>query len=154
MTRNRSATGPLAVTATLAALYVGLPLPGVAATPPDGDVTRTDIARGDTLAPVSINTDGDSTFLVQGLRLGPSASSGWHTHPGPEYSVITVGTVVLQTAAECVPANYGAGQAVFIPAGVPHLVANDAGQDAHVVVTYTLPVNAPVRGDSPDVCAK
>jgi quercetin dioxygenase-like cupin family protein len=131
--------------ATLAALYVGLPLAGVAATPPDGDVTRTDIARGDILAPVSINTDGDSTFLVQGLRLGPSASSGWHTHPG---------TVVLQTAAECVPASYGAGQAVFIPAGVPHLVANEAGQDAHVVVTYTLPVNAPVRGDSPDVCAK
>jgi quercetin dioxygenase-like cupin family protein len=154
VTRNRSATGPLAVTATLAALYVGPPLPEVGATPPDGDITRTDIARGDTLAPVSINTDGNATLLVQGLRLGPSASSGWHTHPGPEVSVITIGTVVLQTAAECVPVNYGAGQAVFIPAGVPHLVANEAGQDAHVVVTYTLPVNAPVRGDSPDVCAK
>jgi quercetin dioxygenase-like cupin family protein len=151
---NRSAYGPLVVTATLAGLNVGLPLPGVSATPPDGDITRTDIARGDTLAPVSINTDGNATLLVQGLRLGPSASSGWHTHPGPEVSVITIGTVVLQTAAECVPVNYGAGQAVFIPAGVPHLVANEAGQDAHVVVTYTLPVNAPVRGDSPDVCAK
>jgi len=152
--RNRSATGPLVVTATLAGLYVGLPLPGVGATPPDGDITRTDIARGDTLAPVSINTDGDATLLVQGLRLGPSANSGWHTHPGPEYSVITIGTVVLQTAAECVPVNYRSGQVVFIPAGIPHLVANEAGQDAHVVVTYTLPVNAPVRGDSPDVCAK
>jgi hypothetical protein len=43
---------------------------------------------------------------------------------------------------------------VFIPAGVPHLVGNEARQDAHVVVTYTLPVNAPMRGDSPDVCAK
>jgi len=149
--RMRAANGPLVVTATLAALYGGLPLPGVGATPPDGDITRTDIARGDTLAPVSINTDGNATLLVQGLRLGPSASSGWHTHPGPEVSVITIGTVVLQTAAECVPVNYGAGQAVFIPAGVPHLVANKA---AHVVVTYTLPVNAPVRGDSPDVCAK
>jgi len=152
--RNRLATGPLVVTATLAALYVGLPLPGVGATPPDGDITRTDIARGDTLAPVSINTDGDATLLVQGLRLGPSANSGWHTHPGPEYSVITIGAVVLQTAAECVPINYGAGQALFIPAGVPHRVVNDVGQDAQAVVTYTLPVNAPVRGDSPDVCAK
>jgi len=152
--RNRSATGPLVVTATLAALCVGLPLPAVGATPPNGDITRTDIARGDTLAPVSINTDGDATLLVQGLRLGPGASSGWHTHPGPEVSVITIGTVVLQTAAECVPVNYGAGQAVFIPAGVPHLVANEVGQDAHAVVTFTLPVNVPVRGDSPDVCAK
>jgi quercetin dioxygenase-like cupin family protein len=150
----RAATGPLALTVTLAVLCVGLPPPGVGATPPDGDITRTDIARGDTIAPVLINTDGDATLLVQGLRLGPSANSGWHTHPGPEYSVITIGSVVLQTAAECVPVNYGAGQAVFIPAGIPHLVANEAGQDAHVVVTYTLPVNAPVRGDSPDVCAK
>jgi quercetin dioxygenase-like cupin family protein len=152
--RNRAANGPLVVTATLAALYGGLPLQEVGATPPDGDITRTDIARGDTLAPVSINTDGNATLLVQGLRLGPSASSGWHTHSGPEVSVITIDTVVLQTAAECAPVNYGAGQAVFIPAGVPDLVANEAGQDAHVVVTYTLPVNAPVRGDSPDVCAK
>ena len=64
-----------------------------------------------------VGTDGDATLLVQGLRLGPGASSGWHTHPGPEVSVITIGTVVLQTAAECVPVNYGAGQAVFIPAG-------------------------------------
>jgi len=150
----RAVTGPLVVTATLAALTVGLPLPGVGATPPDGDITRTEIARGDTLTPVSINTDGDATLLVQGLRLGPGANSGWHTHPGPEYSVITVGTVVLQTAAECVPVHYGPGQAVFIPAGVPHLVANEVGQDAQVVITYTLPVNAPVRGDSPDVCAK
>jgi len=152
--RNRATIGPLVVTASLAALCVGLPLPGVGATPPDGDITRTDIARGDTLAPVSITTDGDATLLVQGLRLGPSANSGWLTHPGPEVSVISIGAVVLQTAAECGPVNYGAGQAVFIPAGLPHLVANEAGQDAQVVVTYTLPVNAPARGDSPDVCAK
>lgn len=151
---NRSATGLLVATATLVALYFGLPLPGVGATPADGDITRTDIAQGDTLAPVSINTDGAATLLVQGLRVGPSANSGWHTHPGPEHSVITVGTVVLQTGAECVPVNYVAGQAVFIPAGVPHLVANDTGQDVQVVVTYTLPANAPVRGDSPDVCGK
>lgn len=151
---NRVAAGPLFATAILAVLYVGLPLPGAGATPPDGDITRTDIARGDTVVPVSINTDGNATLVVQGLRLGPSASSGWHTHPGPEYSVITVGNVVVETATECVPVNYGAGQAVFIPAGVPHLVANEVGRDAEVVLTYTLPVNAPVRGDSPDVCAR
>ena len=69
-------------------------------------------------------------------------------------SSITIGAVVLQTAAECGPVNYGVGQAVFIPAGLPHLVVNEAGQDAHVGVTYTLPVNEPVRADSPDVCAK
>jgi hypothetical protein len=37
---------------------------------------------------------------------------------------------------------------------VAHVVANRSGQDAEAVVTYTIPVDAPVRGDSPDVCAR
>jgi hypothetical protein len=36
---------------------------------------------------------------------------------------------------------------------LPHRVANELGSDAQVVLTYTLPVDAPVRGDAPDVCA-
>lgn len=124
------------------------------ATPAEGDVVRTDLAKGTTDAPVSIVTDGaPSTLMVQRLTLKPHASSGWHTHPGTEYSVINAGEVVLQTATDCAMNRYGAGQAVFIPAGVPHRVANDAAADADVVVTYTLPVDVPLRGDAPDVCA-
>ena len=46
--------------------------------------------------------------------------------PGPEYSVITGGAVALADGArDCAVVSYAAGQAVFIPAGVPHRVAND-----------------------------
>lgn len=125
------------------------------ATPAEGDVVRTDLAKGSTDAPVSIVTNGaPSTLIVQGLTLKPHAGSGWHSHPGTEFSVINAGEVVLQTGTDCAANRYGPGQAVFIPAGVPHQVANEAGQDADVVVTYTVPVDAPLRGDSPDVCAK
>ncbi|MET0703362.1 MAG: cupin domain-containing protein [Mycobacterium sp.] len=125
------------------------------ATPADGDVVRTDVAKGVTDAPVAINTGGEETaFYVQNLLLRPTASSGWHTHPGPEFSVVTTGTVELQTGADCALTRYGQGQAVFIPAGVPHRVANSSAGDAEVVVTYTVPVDAAVRGDSPDVCEK
>ena len=123
------------------------------ATPPEGDTVRVDLANGTSEGPVTIDTSGPSTLVVQELTIGPGAGSGWHTHPGPEYSVINDGAVQLQTAIACSPVNYAAGQAVFIPAGVPHRVANESADDARVVVTYTLPLDSAVRGDSPDVCA-
>ena len=139
--------------ASVLALCVALPAASAGATPPDGDVVRTDLAKGDTATPVSITTDGPATQVVQSLAMAPGASSGWHTHPGTELSVITGGSVALQIAGTGVPATYGAGQAVAIPAGVPHRVANESGSRAEVVVTYTLPVGVPVREDAPDVCA-
>jgi len=140
--------------AGIAVALCAMPAATAVATPPDGDATRTDIAKGSTETPVSITTDGPTTLIVQNLVLQPGASSGWHTHPGSELSVITGGTVALQTATACGPATYGAGQAVFIPAGVPHRVVNESASEAQVVLTYTLPVDAQVRGDAPDVCAK
>jgi quercetin dioxygenase-like cupin family protein len=133
-------------------LCAATPAATAAATPADGDAVRTDIATGTTETPVSITTDGPTTLIVQSLVMQPGASSGWHTHPGSELSVITGGSVALQTATACGPVSYGAGQAVFIPAGVPHRVVNPSGSEAQVVLTYTLPVDAPVRGDAADVC--
>lgn len=135
-----------------AAVFTG----SAGATPADGEVTRTDLAKGVTDAPVSIVTQPgqQSTLIVQNLVMAPGAHSGWHTHDGPEFSVITGGAVALQQGTDCAVVHYGQGQAVFIPAGVPHRVHNDAAADATVVANYTLPVGAPPRGDSPDVCAK
>jgi quercetin dioxygenase-like cupin family protein len=126
------------------------------ATPPEGDVVRTDLAQGSTDAPISIVTEAGrpTTVLVQSLVLKPEANSGWHTHPGPEYSVVTGGVVSLQTGPSCGITDYATGEAVFIPAGVPHRVDNDGTVDASVVVNYTLPSGAPAREDSPDVCQK
>jgi quercetin dioxygenase-like cupin family protein len=143
----------LTVVGFAVALCAAMPAMTAGATPPDGDAARTDIAKGTTETPVSITTDGPTTLIVQSLVLQPGASSGWHTHPGTELSVITGGSVALQTATACGPVTYGAGQAVSIPAGVPHRVVNESGSDAQVVLTYTIPVDAPVRGDAPDMCA-
>ncbi|MGP4056023.1 cupin domain-containing protein [Mycobacterium sp. 4D054] len=111
-----------------AALIAAILAPASAgATPPDGDIERTDLAQGTTGAPVVIISVGQPTTLyVQDLVLHSPASSGWHTHPGPEHTVINEGTVYVQSAPDCIPVAYPAGQAVFIPAGVPHVVRNDA----------------------------
>lgn len=136
------------------ALCLG-PAGAAGATPGEGDVVRTDVAKGDTTAPIAIVTDGaPTTVLVQNLLLRPGAHSGWHTHAGPETSVITAGAVELQTAVACAPSTYAVGQVVYIPAGLPHRVDNHGPVDANVVVNYTLPAGTPARIDAVDVCAK
>src|SRR5262245_7396466 len=138
---------------TAAVIVTACTLPGsAAATPADGDIQRKDLAKGTTDSPISIETDGETTFYVQSLAIESGASSGWHTHPGPEESVITKGTVFVQTAANCEPVAYSAGQTVFFPAGVPHFVANRGPGDAEVIVTYHLPADRAVRDDAPAAC--
>ena len=123
------------------------------ATPAEGDVVRTDLAKGTTDAPVSIVTDGaPSALVVQGLTLKPHAGSGWHSHPGPEYSVVNSGALAVQTAGDCDGNEFTSGQAIFIPAGVVHRVANNGTQDAEAVVTYTVPADSVLREDAPDAC--
>lgn len=140
----------VAAACTLAA---GFTAAAASATPPEGDVERTDIAKGTTTAPIAIVTAGQPTTLyVQNLELAHGASSGWHTHPGPEYSVVNSGALQVQTAGNCAPATFTSGQAIFIPAWVPHIVANAATEDAAATVTYTLPADAPVRDDAPAAC--
>lgn len=125
------------------------------ATPPEGDSERTELAQGTTDTPIAIVTDGAPTTLtVQSATLHPGASSGWHTHPGPEYSVVKDGTVVVQTGGDCYWTEFQAGQAVFIPTGVPHLVGNNSADRADIVATYTVPAGSTVRADAPDVCSQ
>jgi quercetin dioxygenase-like cupin family protein len=149
-------TRRICLIAIAGAVGLGLGNATATATPGEGDVVRTDLAKGETAAPISIVTEAGqpTTLLVQSLVLKPGAHSGWHTHPGPEYSVITEGAVVLRTAQQCSGTSYAHGQVVFIPAGVPHRVDNQGAVDASVVVNYTLPADAPVRIDAPDVCQK
>ena len=124
-----------------------------AATPSEGDSQRTELAKGTTNTPISIVTNGEETaFYVMNVVLQPGASSGWHTHSGPEESVVTKGTVFLQTATNCVPTATAAGQTIFIPAEVPHRVRNEGPDVAEVVATYTLPADRMTRDDAPAAC--
>ncbi|MGY4654400.1 cupin domain-containing protein [Mycobacterium sp. URHB0021] len=133
--------------------FVVAPVGAAGATPAEGEIVRTEIAKGTTDVPIAIVAVGqETTFYVQNLVLKPAASSGWHTHAGPEYTVINDGTVDIQQASGCVPVAYTAGQAVFIQAGVPHAVSNRGPGTAEAVVTYTLPAEHAVRDDAASAC--
>jgi quercetin dioxygenase-like cupin family protein len=133
--------------------FAAAPVGAAGATPAEGEIVRTEIAKGTTDAPIAIVAVGqETTFYVQNLVLKPAASSGWHIHAGPEYTVINDGTVYIQQASGCVPVAYTAGQAVFIQAGVPHVVSNRGPGEAEAVVTYTLPAEHAVRDDAASAC--
>jgi len=143
----------LAASAVAIVVGAGLCAGRAGATPPEGEIERTDLAKGTTTAPIAIVAVGQETaFYMQEVVLAPGASSGWHTHSGPEYSNVTQGTIFLQTAPTCTPAAFSAGQSVFIPAAVPHRVFNQGPGDAAAMVTYTIPAQNPVRDDAPAAC--
>jgi quercetin dioxygenase-like cupin family protein len=123
------------------------------ATPPSGTITRTDLAQGTTTKPIYINTEGaESSFYIQSLTLGPGADSGWHTHPGPEYTIVTSGTITIQKATDCSPETLGPGQIHFVEGGVSHRGFNETDAPVELYVTYTVPANAPLREDHADAC--
>lgn len=143
----------LAAAAAAVILGTGVCAGPAAATPPEGDIERTDLSKGTSNAPVAIVTAGQETaFYIQEVELAPGSSSGWHTHSGPEHSNITEGTVWVQSAPGCAAVPYTAGQSVFVQTGVPHRVFNQGTDDAVAMVTYTLPAQNPVRDDAPAAC--
>ena len=115
---------------------------------------RTEVGKGTVPGPVTISTQGPSDFSVQTAVLPPGGSTGWHSHPGSELSIVKSGSITLIQAGECRPMTIGAGQAVFIPAGTAHLARNDGAGPAELVVTYLLDPGNPTRSDvAPAPCA-
>jgi quercetin dioxygenase-like cupin family protein len=123
------------------------------ATPPSGNSSRNELAAGKITDNIDIRTTNPSDFHIQDVSLDPGASSGWHTHPGPEYSIVKAGEVVLQRSPACDPVTVKAGEGVFIPGGTPHIAHNDSKDPAELYVTYTVPAGTTVlRQDAPEQC--
>ena len=139
---------PIGVLTLLAGATVLVGSSFAIATPPVGNVTRTELAKGRTDEGISINTSAPSDFYVQNVIVDIGASSGWHHHPGPEFSIIKSGSGTLYRGG-CEPRGVSAGQAMFIPGGMNHLVRNDGTAPLEIYVTYLVPADAAVRADEP-----
>ena len=123
------------------------------ATPPSGNVSRNELAVGKVTDNIDIQRTEPTDFHIDVVTLEPGASSGWHTHPGPEYSIVKAGAIVLVRDPKCAPVTVTAGQGVFIPDGTPHLAHNDGKEPAEIYVTYTVPAgNTKLRVDADDPC--
>ena len=123
------------------------------ATPPSGSISRNELAVGKVTDNIDIQRTEPSDFHIQNLTLEPGANSGWHTHPGPEYSVVKAGSVVLVRAPKCEPTTLSAGQGFFTSDGTSHMAQNDTKEPAELYVTYTVPAGTTVlRQDVAENC--
>ncbi|MGH9042506.1 MAG: cupin domain-containing protein [Acidimicrobiia bacterium] len=147
----------LAALATAGVVIVGTGVDHAHATPPSGDMTRTDLAVGRLKDGVTMAMHGPSDFHIVHVVLQPGADSGWHTHPGTALDIVTSGTMTWYFGgADCDPVTVDAGSAVFVPGGVAHKARNEGSKPADVYVTYLVAAGAVPRNDAaePDNCTK
>lgn len=84
----------------------------------------------------------------------PGGHGGWHTHPGPAFFTVSQGELTMYDADDpsCTPQVFPAG-AGSLEAGTSthsHILRNETGTIAETIVTFLVPVGAPLRIDRPD----
>jgi len=141
---------------TLVAALIALPRDQAAATPPSG-ITAELLARG-TIAHAShvgvvgikLQTRGPIDVATVHVTFQAGGSTGWHVHPGPALVTVKTGQLTLHRAKGCRSRTFSAGQTFleFGPKDV-NLTRNETVGVTETVVTFLLPVGAPITVDAP-----
>ena len=101
-----------------------------------------------------IQTRGKSDLYVQQNTWQPGGSTGWHTHPGPSFVIVTQGSVTVYEGddATCTPHVYTADTSnnsfVDIGGGDVHLIRNETGAVAKTMAVQLVPAGATRRVDA------
>ena len=140
-------------------LLTPLTLAGVAwATPPSGahSTTLGRISLGpyqDTSPNFTIVSTQPTDTVVLRTTIDPGGSTGWHSHPGPAFIVVTQGTLTVYDGNDpaCTPHQYGPGTGFFDPGfGHVHIARNEGTTPVTVVQTYlNVPPGGSPRIDEP-----
>jgi quercetin dioxygenase-like cupin family protein len=131
------------------------------ATPPKG-LTQTRIAGPvvmDEMQAVSetpthgviIKTRGLSDAYVVQNRIAPGGDTGWHSHPGPVFVLVTAGTATAYEAQDLTrtPSIYPAGTGFLDGVDTTHIVRNEGNTDLELVAFFLVPLGEPPRIDEP-----
>ena len=151
---------------TLAGVLVACALGGIAlkiarATAPQG-VTTTRIAGPVVLdeidvvnqtpdSGVIIKTRGLSDAYVAHLLIAPGGNTGWHSHPGPVFVLITAGTATEYEAVDpTFPAGvFSAGTGFVEEVGNTHILVNETDTNLELIAFFLVPHGDPTRIDEP-----
>lgn len=154
----------VALVAIGAAAYGGK----VLATPSSG-FTGTTVAKG-TYGPIYslvqtnrpsywkelIWTRSNSDLFVQQNTWQPGGTTGWHTHPGPSFIIVTQGSVTAYEGDDpsCTPHVYTANTPnnalIDRGGGHVHLIRNETDAVAQTIAVQLIPAGADRRQDAPD----
>jgi quercetin dioxygenase-like cupin family protein len=140
----------------LAAALIVLPRDRATATLPSGIAAEL-LARGTIanaghvrIAGIKLQTRGPIDVATLHVTFQPGGSTGWHVHPGPALVTVKTGQLTLHRAKGCRTRTFSAGQ-TFLELGPDdvNLIRNQTGGVTETVVTFLLPVGAPVTVNAP-----
>lgn len=89
------------------------------------------------LLKTSVSGDDTKEAVIVDAEFDKGATTGRHTHPGDEYTVVLEGTLEL-LADGSETRRVGAGDAYHNPGGVPHEARNVGVGPARVIVTFIV----------------
>ena len=153
----RLAAAVAILAAALVAALIALPGEPATATPPSGIAAAQLLARGTIahashvgVAGVKLATRGPVDVATVHVTFQAGGSTGWHVHPGPALVTVKTGQLTLHRAKGCRSRTFSAGQTFleFGPRDV-NLTRNETGGVTETVVTFLLPVGAPITVDAP-----
>jgi quercetin dioxygenase-like cupin family protein len=117
---------------------------------PDEISGRFNIKAGDVSK--SVDIEDLSEVVVTKNTLGPGASVGWHSHPGPAIVTIVSGELTYVRASDCARFTYGKGKSFVDPGhGNVHIGFN--ASDSQDTVLYATYLEVPA-GQSPRIAAE
>ena len=97
---------------------------------------------------VEIKASGEWEMRVVRFQIEPGGHTGWHSHPGPVFVMITAGTMTLYQADDLDnPADYPAGAGFVEDAGRVHIARNEGDDDLELDAFFLVPRGAPLRID-------
>jgi quercetin dioxygenase-like cupin family protein len=101
---------------------------------------------------LSKQTVGGKDYIVSDITLAPGGSTGWHTHQGEIFGVITAGTLTHYESDCKVDGVYNVGDPIRDPTGPDHVhIARNLGNVPVVLrVTYIDPAGAPTADSVPN----
>ena len=80
----------------------------------------------------SQKTNGPSRLFVQSNTWSPNGTTGWHTHPGHSFIIVTSGRITVYEGDDptCTPHEYTAGMTLIDRGGDhAHVIRNEPPQD-------------------------
>ena len=99
---------------------------------------------------LKLKTKGEWECRNVHFRIVPGGHTGWHSHPGPVFVMITAGKMTIShaddpTTAVVYPAGTG-----FVDVGHAHIAGNaEAEGDLQFVAFFLTPKGAAIRIDQP-----
>ncbi len=103
----------------------------------------------------TIKTKGSSDLYVQDNTWQPGGSTGWHTHPGPSFVIVTQGSVTVYDgddptcAAHIYTANTANNSFIDSGDGHVHIIRNETNAVAKTIAVQLIPAGSMRRIDAP-----